>query len=445
MRAAAVFAAIGLWGCLADRYRCDDSAACVHDGAAGTCEATGFCSFPDATCDSGRRYGEHADSALRDECVAATSCVRSATAGGRHTCAVRDDGTAWCWGANEAGQLGNGSLSTTMTPTQVVDATGRALDDVVELAAGADFTCARRGDATLWCWGLGARVGDGSDGAQTAPHQVRSSAGALTGVAQVAAGAAHACARVGGDVWCWGANEVGQLGDGMIIDRALAAPVRTADGNALADATTIALGARFSCAAVGERAWCWGENRFGELGTPGGAEVSTSPVIALPFAASALAAGGAHACAIASGGAMWCWGRGDDGQIGTPDLPGSNVAATRVQAFKGSAAAIAAGEAYSCARVGDGVQCWGAGEAGELGDGQMATRADAAVAVRDAAGPITGVLGVTAARGDYHNVGGRHSCAWSADALWCWGAGEDGQLGTGASSAIAVRIDGVCR
>jgi alpha-tubulin suppressor-like RCC1 family protein len=442
-------------GCLDGRYRCASTAACVLDGVRGTCEPTGFCSFPDPSCaPTARRYGELADPAHRDRCIDddTAGCIRSVAAGGAHSCAVASDGTVWCWGANQSGQLGNGSFATAGVPAQVIDAAGDPFT-AGDVDAGFDFTCARRLDGTAWCWGSGPRLGGGDLPDQPTPHQVQTAGGALDAVVQVSAGESHACAiRRDGTVWCWGANDTAQLGDTAIAERRVAAPVRRCDGAAFDGASLVAAGAGFTCAARADNAWCWGDDMFAQLGQPGGPETSAAPVVALPAAVTALAAGGAHACAAELDGSVWCWGRAEDGQIGAPGAGGVGVAPVPVQLAGGGglagARSVAAGEAHSCATTtGGGVRCWGAGDSGQLGDGAI-VGADSAVEVATATGALRDVVAVTAGIDDYHAAAGRHACARQRDAVWCWGAGDSGQLGDGRmqSSAVAtpVALSGAC-
>jgi alpha-tubulin suppressor-like RCC1 family protein len=132
----------------------------------------------------------------------------------RQTCAVLDDGTAWCWGRNDNGELGNGSLDQTVLPVQVA-----GLVSVVEVAIGEAHACARTSDDALWCWG-GNGVGQlgtgrtGQTARSTIPVRVASLGARVTGLA---VGSGATCARgVDGSVWCWGARTLGMLGDGAV-------------------------------------------------------------------------------------------------------------------------------------------------------------------------------------------------------------------------------------
>jgi alpha-tubulin suppressor-like RCC1 family protein len=126
--------------------------------------------------------------------------------GGGHTCAVKTDGSLWCWGNNFYGQLGDGTYTSRNTPVQIMSS------EVSSVALGGYHTCAVKTDGSLWCWGLNdvGQLGDGTNTSKTTPVQIMSS-----GVSSVALGYAHTCAvKADGSLWCWGRNNYGQLGDG---------------------------------------------------------------------------------------------------------------------------------------------------------------------------------------------------------------------------------------
>jgi alpha-tubulin suppressor-like RCC1 family protein len=130
-------------------------------------------------------------------------------AGGYHTCAIKEDGSLWCWGDNEEGQIGDGTWEDKKSPVKIIES------GVVSVAAGGFHTCAIKEDGSLWCWGKNdsGQLGYDSDEANEAkntPVQIMES-----GVVAVAAGLYHTCAiKQDGSLWCWGSNEDGQLGDG---------------------------------------------------------------------------------------------------------------------------------------------------------------------------------------------------------------------------------------
>jgi alpha-tubulin suppressor-like RCC1 family protein len=131
-----------------------------------------------------------------------------------HACARRASGSVVCWGANNYGQLGDGTRATRSIPAAVT-----GLTDAIEVSAGGSHVCARRASNNVVCWGGGGsgQLGIGPGSSALTPTTVP-----LTSVAQVSAGGEHTCARqTGGQVYCWGGNAYGQLGDGTSTDRRL--------------------------------------------------------------------------------------------------------------------------------------------------------------------------------------------------------------------------------
>jgi alpha-tubulin suppressor-like RCC1 family protein len=239
--------------------------------------------------------------------------VAQVSVGDLFACARKTDGTVWCWGGG--GFLGNGDDATSAVPIQV-SALGNT---VAQIATGDLAACARKNDGTLWCWGANDSgiVGDGSTTDRLAPVPV-TALGAS--VAEVSVGDLFTCARkTDGSVWCWGANDDGQLGDGTTTTRP--APVRVT----LADNLNVELSAngRHACARHASGAlWCWGANARGELGVGGTADALTPVrVSALGTTVAELSAGiNEDTCARTTDGTVWCWGNGTSGQLGDGTL-----------------------------------------------------------------------------------------------------------------------------
>ena len=131
-----------------------------------------------------------------------------------HTCALKTDGSVYCWGRNDSGQLGDG---TTNTQTRL-RCSWRLGGPVAEVSAGDDHTCARKSDGTVWCWGgnLLGQLGDGTNNTRATPAEVT----ALGNTAvEVSANNQFACARkADGTLWCWGGNTDGELGNGTTMN-----------------------------------------------------------------------------------------------------------------------------------------------------------------------------------------------------------------------------------
>lgn len=248
--------------------------------------------------------------------------VETIATGSQHACAVAA-GAASCWGANAHGQLGSGNTVPTNQPVPVMLPAGVSL---TQIAAGDRHTCAVAVGGDVYCWGgnSAGQLGSAPGGDQTAPTA------AVVGLPQmqrVAAGARHTCAQaVSGDVYCWGDNADGQLGDGTQTGRGtVGSPILTA-------ATALALSAEgnTSCA-VGTAAtvtgpFCWGAGASGQLGDGASqGRLSPSPVT-LDRTVTRIAVGGAHACALSDRAEVFCWGSNRDGQLGLgpvrgPDQP----------------------------------------------------------------------------------------------------------------------------
>lgn len=252
-------------------------------------------------------------------------------------------------------------------------------------------------------------------------------------VALVTTGRYHTCALLDtGDLWCWGRNCDGQLGDGATAQaRTSAVCVQ-----GLQDVTDIGLGETHSCAlTVGNEVWCWGDNQFGQLGTGDFVDnLIPAVVIGLPVGQIAqLVSGHDHSCVRLQVGDVWCWGSNLDGQLGAGDF-GAGPAPVRVIDIPNAAEVQAAGH-HMLARTVDGrFFVWGDNAYGQLGDG---TRTDQP-------GPVelqvpAGVTFVEPARA------GHHSCARTSDGrAFCWGRNNRGQVdGTGADVLAPTEIAGL--
>ncbi len=287
--------------------------------------------------------------------------VASVVAGYNHTCALTGQGKVYCWGDNRYGQLGDGTLNASSTPVQLPLSQPASM-----IAAGQYHGCAVLKDASVRCWGSNRRgqLGTGTFKASPVPVAVRELGG---GVRQVAAGAAHTCALLqGGAVKCWGFNSSGQLGEGSMTDRPLPIAVKQLDG---ARVEGIALGGFHSCAKREDGVRCWGANEMGQLGDgtdqkkqlPGGA-------LALNGKVAALSAGYYHTCVTLEGGAVNCWGWNQQGQVGSGDDQLRLRSPASVQGLSGATLALGCGVDHTCALAEDGLRCWGSNAQGQFGN-----------------------------------------------------------------------------
>jgi len=232
------------------------------------------------------------------------------------------DGTAYCWGYNEYGQLGDGTTADRSNPTAVSGGLQFAT-----ISAGSFHTCGTTTTGEAYCWGRNESGQLGSPLETSTPQLVD---GGFT-FSSVSAGFSHTCGvTTHGDAYCWGDNGFGQVGDSTRSTRREPTPVK--DGS---DFVTVSAGGSYSCGlrAPGE-VWCWGYNEYGQLGTPAASEctvedqlghVTYFPCNLIPVhgAESLLLAqvssNTQHTCGLTTDQAVYCWGAGRYGQLGNSE------------------------------------------------------------------------------------------------------------------------------
>lgn len=345
--------------------------------------------------------------------VRATDDPAVVSAGGRHSCTVIG-GRAYCWGANDRGQLGDGELETRDAPTAVVGDI-----DFAQVSAGLAHSCGVTRAGEAYCWGADDRgqLGDATTTSRSAPVRVAGS----HSFRLVRTGNNHTCGlTTGGEVTCWGANDRGQLGDGSTSLRS--SPVRVSVDRQFVSVTA---GWNHSCGIASDGTiWCWGANGDGQLGNG----VRTDARIPQPVESdqrfTSVAAGGNHTCAVSEAGEAWCWGRNAFGQLGTGNTTAASVPTPVASATR--FASVSVGGVHSCARtVGGQAWCWGRNIYGQLGDG---TTIDRNAPVRVSGGLAFAAVSAT----------GAHSCGTSTTGeVACWGFNVQGQLGDGTRNHLA--------
>lgn len=347
----------------------------------------------------------------------ATGVVQIST-GINHTCMITTAGRAKCWGSDASGRLGNGTGSDSSVPVDA--ATGMS-----QIAAGEEHTCAVTGAGGVKCWGRGdlGQLGTGATASAATPVEV---AGLATGVAQVTVGRAHTCALMNtGGVKCWGSGTGGQLGDGAN----LSSPTPVDVTGLTSGVVQVSAGYGHTCAVTSTGAVkCWGVGASGRLGN-GSTSNSPTPVQVTGLASTGaqVSAGDEHTCAVTTAGGVKCWGNGDYGRLGNGNYF-AMYTPTDVTELTSGAASVAAGTYHSCALTTAGaVKCWGSG--GRLGDGTSQTWSTP----RDVVSLTSGGAAISAGLGS--------TCAkTTAGDVTCWGDGAFGQLGNGAISPSTIPV-----
>lgn len=398
----------------------DTSTACTVKDKPSFCDGKGSCVF----CQEGAtRCGEDGKSTetCQDGDWHATPCaigvpvcaqgscvgVKQLALGEAHSCALFEDGHVRCWGANTAGQLGNGldGLSYQNPATVVV-----GLNDATQIVAGARHTCALRKDKTAVCWGDNTRSQLGYAGASTSSTPKPAELGAP--VTKLAAGGANTCALFPDQgVRCWGDSTYGQ-----ISSSGFSTPSPSPFSF---EATELfAVGDGFICAKTSQGVYCRGKNNMNQVG----AEYSYTHNQVWFQNISELALGKDHACIRTqednAAGAIYCWGSSTNNKLGSFFLQGQY---TQGIAFTSKGSSLSLGYEHLCQIApapGVFVECFGDTSHYQLGNDKL----ELTEAVKSS--PEATLLA----------TGGYHTCAYSPQkGLFCWGENEQGQTGSGGS------------
>jgi alpha-tubulin suppressor-like RCC1 family protein len=359
--------------------------------------------------------------------VAATLSFTRVSVGGYHTCGLSSGGGIYCWGNNEYGQLGDGTHSHRTVPTLV---SGGGLV-FVEVSAGANHTCGLTTQNRVYCWGNneGGRLGDGTVLDRAVPTAV----GGGRRFVGVRAGTLHTCAvnqfNAG---FCWGTARFGELGTDPTTQHTL--PARVLGGHAF---RRVVAGGGFTCGVTtADKAYCWGYNLDAELGDGTYRNRSKPVPVSGGLSFRQVVAGGGdisdaqgnevdpgHACGVTTDRRAYCWGYSSSGQLGNGVRDGG---VTSPVAVGGGLLwnQVIPGLNHTCGVTTTNLAyCWGLNGSGELGI---------------SGGPGPGVALPTRVAGGLRFSGvstgpaGSHTCGITTEnRIYCWGYNAFGQLGDG--------------
>jgi len=300
--------------------------------------------------------------ALNPVKVIGLSSVISIASGWGHSCAMRSDGSVWCWGGNTAGQVGNPTFADQPIPVRVP-----GLPTVVSIHASGVGTCAVTTSGELWCWGdfeyfNGLLVAGRQDSQRASPARIVG----LSQVVGMGLGPNNACAvTVAGQVYCWGDSGSGQIGD----NQSTSYPSAPQQVRNLSDAVAVAVSSSGACATRANGVlMCWGSissvaNSFSGTSSPVPVQVDVGRSVA------AVDMAGAGVCAIDSSGSMVCWGAGM-ARFGAGDepVPYTYRVGTISPRLEQTVSAMATGRNHSCVVTTDtAVRCWGSSYGNGIG------------------------------------------------------------------------------
>lgn len=454
--------------------RADGTAVCWgYDSASGNAEVPAARGLPVPVCASGA--GPSCDPLQGITAISTQHYLGLAVA----------DGQLRSWGNNASGELALPLPPLSEGPAEVQMGAGadRApLTDVRAVHAGVDSSCALRNDGTVWCWGwdryglFGVSPNGYYESRGYATPVCASGTGSscekLGGVVSLAVGAYHACAaNAAGQMWCWGGDDCGETGRGIVMScDGDVEPVpqphsvsADASNGALTDVAEVAAGAGFTCVLKRSgQVLCFGDNRLGTVGAGLGA-----PNVRFPAAVCdatdgpgcvpwsdlvSVRAGYNHACAIRQNGTMICWGADDCGELGNPQTTicsGGSRSDARVACVTdeapcvpiGNIVDVSAGISFTCVLREDGsVGCWGTNNLSELGQGYFSVAASLLAPTVDCGDGACGTTCTTPLQGVVAiSSGGSHTCVIrESGETSCWGLST--AYRTGSDTNIGLQL-----
>ena len=362
-----------------------------------------------------------------------TLAFTNVSVGADHVCGRTASGS-YCWGYNWAGQLGT---ITGNTQTDSIAGLVRTSQSFANVTTGYYHSCGLTAAGAAYCWGYNntGQLGNNSTLASDVPVAV---SGGLV-FQSIEAGGQHTCgittasatAAIDRQVYCWGYNGQGQIGDGQalgtttqyLVPTRVVEPLRTTTR-----ATQVSAGANHTCVrAEDTNLYCWGYNNFGQLGNgttltnnAGGVSTATPQQVINFTNWSSVSAGETHTCGVrvvhASSNPILCWGRNNQGQLGVSNANASSSAPLEVSNLNWQS--ISAGSLHSCAVLSGGIgHCWGYNGDGRLGDDSQ-TNITTPV-------QVSGSINFSAI-----HAGGSMTCGRSGTNVYCWGSNWAGQLGS---------------
>ena len=323
-------------------------------------------------------------------------------AGGQHSLGLRQNSQIWSWGCNTRGQLGDGTTVSKSSPVSVVG----GFTDWCQISAGDDFSLAVRQNGTAWAWGANGsgQLGDNTTASKSSPVSV---VGGFCDWCQVSAGNnASLAVRQNGTAWAWGGGVYGRLGNNSTTARS--SPVSVVGG--FTDWCQISAGDDFSLAVrQNGTAWGWGDSVGGQLGNNnsgiGNCRFSSPVSVVGGFTDWCQVSGGTfHSLGLRQNGTAWAWGRSSSGQLGTDNTTCRSSPVSVVGGFT-DWAQVCAGADVSLGLRNGSLLSWGSNDVGQLGDNTTTNRSSPVSVL----GGINNWFQVSTANRTFCNAGCTHT------------------------------------
>jgi alpha-tubulin suppressor-like RCC1 family protein len=378
----------------------------------------------------------------------------SISTGARHTCGLTASGTAYCWGLNETGELGNDSRFDSSVPIKIATKFDRQAIFFSNISAGGHYTCGITLVGHSYCWGMNNAGELGIEKGHTpgVPFPVNAPKGEKVLIfSLISTSFSHTCGlTLSGKAYCWGENYYGELGnndfDFYHKQVGLPIPVSPPELGSALTFSSISSGSGFTCGLTQTgKAYCWGTSKEGALGNTITSS-SSSPISVIsavgknPLTFSNITTGDSHTCALTSNGKAYCWGLNKDGELGNSTTKNSNIpieVTTPKDETPVILASISTFYQHTCGLTTSGkAYCWGANEYGQLGN-DSTTNSLVPIAV------VSSVNGETLTFSSI-DAGLYHTCGITTmKKAYCWGLNDSGELGnnTTTNSSIPVPVN----
>ena len=344
----------------------------------------------------------------------------SVDTGRQFTCALVSNSTVQCWGLGSSGQLGNGSSTSSSTPVMV-----SGITTATSVSTGDQHACATLSSGSIQCWGLGTsgQLGNGSSVSSLIPVTVTG----ISNATSVSAGGFHTCATLAsGGIRCWGASQ--RLGDGSTTNRS--SPVNV---SSISNAVSVSAGDSHSCATLSTgQIRCWGVGSAGQLGNGSTSFAATPVTVSGISSASSVVAESNATCAILQDGTVRCWGFVGWSGGGTSGTYAYRTTPATVTGIANATSVSVGPFTTRCATLTDGtVKCWRGGGPGLLPSGVSITQTTPST--------VSGIESATSVSSRSGFSTGGHSCATTSKGrIGCWGNGDSGEIGNGATGWTGI-------